>query len=235
MALLKKLPTPEQQIPALGEDPEYRPAAALLATLEAKHRALTDLIEMLELERHLRTRPLDSKSTTSLEQHARLRRLKAAVAATREPKAPASANELPEIAEALALIAGKPVRPPPDMAAQLAKLREDRDVIERAIRVQSEVVEDIRATKAYALAQRLADRNNALLIEHFRAAQELVRATAAVRALHADVTRAGYGLPRTDIMLSPLLRGALLLGNEVDWNSEIATLRRFLESKGLLP
>lgn len=220
-------------VPPLADDPEFAKAAALLAALSARYDLVKDVISLVELEEYLRPRAFDPRSPTDIEMRHRLRFLRAKVK-TAEAFEPASAAGRPEIEKALRLLEGADVPAPITPAAKLEQCRRQMAVLDEALRAQNEILEEIRARKALELAHRLARRNDELLVAHYRAAQELARTTAAVRELHAEILMAGYGPPRSDVMPAFLTRGALLLGSESDWNSDVAVVRRQLEQRGIL-
>jgi hypothetical protein len=236
MAMLKKLSIDDSQLPVppLAEDAEFAPAAQLLSALSARYELVKDVITLVQLEEYLRPRAFNPKSPADIEARHRLRFLRAKVKLGEIYEPVATAGVRPEIAKAMKLLQGEPVAAPITPAARLEQCHRELAVLDDAIRAQNEILEEIRARKALELAQRLARRNDELLVAHFRAAQQLVRATAAVRELHAAVIAGGYGPPRSDFMPAYLARGALLLGEETVHGSDISTVRRQLEQRGLV-
>lgn len=75
--------------------------------------------------------------------------------------------------------------------------------------------------------------NQAMLRTIFDAAQALSAAVSAERAMYARYLSAGYD-DRPDILFRPSLSSANRLGSADEWDSEINTLRRWLESLGVL-
>jgi hypothetical protein len=72
-----------------------------------------------------------------------------------------------------------------------------------------------------------------LQIEMYRAAQELVRSAARVRAFRTEMIAAGI-TPASQVIRMPPIRAPLFLGSESDWDSEISGWRRQLEAWNLL-
>lgn len=226
----------EPLVPDLHADPEFRQAEQLLSAFKAKLATLNDTILMLTLERDLVGRPSDDKSMLGAEIRARHAWLRASLATEAVGQAGAHASaDKPEIVAGLMLLRGERQDPTPDIPARIAKIREDVEVILAAIRAQSDVVETIRDRKSFELAERLRKHHDGMLLQAYRAAQELAVATTAIQSLHAEFHRRGYGAPRSDILPPVLTRGGQLLGRESDWSSDIAMTRRTLEARGIMP
>jgi hypothetical protein len=227
-----------RQIPNLSDDVEFAEANELLTRFNTKFTWLNDRLALLDIETYFATTPRGGEADTERDAllRARMAALRAGTATATDRSSTAAEQDqakAPEIAAGIAVLAGKDVATSVP-AEQLAKLRQDRETIRSAIFVQHAVVDDIRNRKSYDLAVWLKETNDRLIVEHYRCAQSVVRSTAAIEDLHQEIMRAGFGLPRSDLLPAPLLGGARALGKETDWGSQISMLRRRLEARGVI-
>lgn len=222
-------------IPDLRSDPEYAEAAGLLTAFEEKRREINDRILLLTIEHHFATRPKQSSSGNDADLRYQERKLRDALSKTSGKKPSVTdADQAPEIVAGIRLLRGEHIPPQPDRPSQIAKLREQLAVVDNAIMALAPVIEAVRSQKNFELSQRLAAYNNELTLNHYRACVEVVRSVAALRNLHTSVVRAGYGELRSDIAPETIARATLLLGLESESDSQVSTLRRHLEQRGIL-
>ena len=209
-------------IPPITDDAAFARAGDLLTALKA---------QLVEAERAVKIAELEpwagrgSKADQANVAH-QLRRLRAEQATVApNPKAPA-------LDRAIDLIFGKraPAATPADDTAQA---RQDIDTLGEAIGAQSEIVENLRGELSLAMAKQLSSEHRARVLALYRAAQALVRARDAETDLHSDLIAAGY-IYRADILPNFNLGGAYAIGSESTWDSQISTLRRTLEERGVL-
>jgi hypothetical protein len=222
----------EVVIPRLADDPQYAEATTLLSNFTDRLDWLRREKDRVDLDHYLSGREVNPKSETDRSLRARLALLNshaaAAPVALAAPDAPS-----PAIALALSVLAGQPVAPVLDHKAQIAEIWRQIDAIEAAIREQNEVCENIAGELTLRYAKQIKPAWDQVQIEWYRAAQELARQTKRVHQLRAAITAAGIR-SRSDVLAMPNVRSPLMLGDETNWNSEIAGWRRILEKLGIL-
>jgi hypothetical protein len=183
--------------------------------------------DALAIEDHLSRRPNDPRAEVMRE---RLRKHRGA----QKPEAPAAEPDMPRpVVAALELLraGARPTRV--DRKALIAQLEDDADVLREAIIAQTAVVDAIRSELSGELAVRLKSEYKALVVAQYRAAQALAAATDAEREFRRAVIEAGF-IWRTDLLSAPLLRSALILGSERDFDSDVSRMRRALEQQKVL-
>lgn len=242
MSILPSRPTrgdpAETVIPRIYDDPAYAEAVALLTAFQRRLAAIERDRMIITYELDFAGRQAEPASTTDSMLRARWAALVAEAAAEGSaPVAPAAAAKAPApsaaIAAAQALLAGEPVPVAPDHRARMVQIDRDHTLIRAAIFEQAEIVDQIAAELTFQYAKQLQPAWNALQLEMYRAAQELSRSTARVRAFRSAITAAGIG-SRSDILSMPNVRSPLILGNESQYDSEISGWRRILENMGIL-
>jgi hypothetical protein len=221
-------------MPRVADDPEFTTASALLATF-ADHLALLERQKMrLVLERELEGKAVDPRSANDAALRARLAALRAP-----PPPAPAMSGSAapptrsPAIGAAIAIVHGAPLPPTPDHAAKLAELDRRHAAIREAIFEQTAEVDRIANELSLKFCVQLQPRWDAAQVRMFRAAQDLAAAAQQVRDLRRDMVDAGIR-PLSQVIRMPPIRSPLVLGSEMDWNSELAGWKRLLDSWGLL-
>jgi hypothetical protein len=232
------------QIERIEADPRFK-KADVMQTLERELGSREAEIGALTAEEYL-GRPstsLGDPDGRTRGNKLRLHSRNAAIAARvvrHRASAPAQKGEEPEtgglpseVAEALALIADS--RPPSRLsrAKVIEQLRSDADVIRGAIFALRPIIDALRDELSSALAQRLGSAHRQLVLSQFRAAQQLAAATDAEAELRKTVIDAGF-VWRPDLLRGPQLRGALVLGSESTFDSDISRARRMLEELGIL-
>ena len=221
--MAKRLAPPER----IDADPRFAAASAILRTLEDGMRQIDREADALRVEDHLARQPGDARAPMMRE------RLKQLRSDTGRPAAPASSSDMPaSVSAALELLHGTRA-PRRDRRAALRQLEEDRAVIHEGIIAQTVVVDSLRDELSTALARRLTDQHRELVLAQYRAAQSLSAATAAEMALRREVTAAGF-IWKPELLPAPVLRSALLVGTESDFDSEISRTRRQLEELKIL-
>jgi hypothetical protein len=242
MALAAKLRTafaqddsPAARMPRVVDDARFAAASALLRTF-TDHLALLERQRMrLILERELEGKAVDPRSANDAGLRARLASLRAdpplvpaASGRTPLPHAPS-----PAIAAAIAIVHGAPLAAVPDHGAQLAEIDRRHAAIREAIFEQTDECDRIANELSFKFCLELQPRWDAAQVRMFRAAQALASAAQHVRDLRRDMVDAGIR-PLSQVIRMAPVRSPLVLGSEMDWNSELAGWKRLLDSWGLL-
>jgi hypothetical protein len=213
-------------IEPIATDTRFADALSLLHWLEDAHRRLKHRAAVLRAERWLERRPRDKRAMSGLEQ------LKRNCPVPAEQLAPPddSVKELSaEVASALGAEASRRLN--------REVMAEQCDEIDHAVRVrifaQKELVEQVRHELSVEQAQRVKPQQRAAVLAIFRAAQALAAAVDSEEALRATVLENGF-LWLPELLPSPKLHSALVLGSETDPGSEISRVRRLLEDLKVL-
>jgi hypothetical protein len=150
--------------------------------------------------------------------------------------APPKAGELPaSIREALTVFdSDEPVKFTPTRMARQTELQAKQEVVETGLRDAAEMVRALRDEIGDAQNRLVQKAHSALHVQLFRACQAVAEIAEQERATRAAVAAAGYTV-RTDILPAPaVLSALLLLGTELDYQSQISQFRRLLQARGLL-
>jgi hypothetical protein len=206
-----------------------------LRDLEKGQRRLEREISRLRAERHLERRPNDKRALAAL----KALESRAAEDGEASTATPAGASESPApsaVTEAFDIIndstpAASP--PPVDRNERADRLEKRLPKLLKGIRAQSELVEQLRYELSVELASRLKAHQRAAALAIFRAAQALAAAVDSEEALRATVLENGF-LWLPELLPSPKLHSALVLGSETDPGSEISRVRRLLEDLKVL-
>jgi len=212
------------------EDPRFAPAINDLRALKNGLRAIENELEALRIDNHLQYRPLDPRAALMKQ-----RREKHRSTVPPKPEVEASASALaPDVAAALALIRDGS-RPAPRIGRQAAieQLEKDRALVEKAIYVQTPIVDELRGEFEVDLVKRVKAQYAAMSLRLFRAQQTAAAITDEKLAFRQAFVATGARW-REDLLPSPSLGSALVLGSEDEWDSEISRARRFLEDRGAL-
>jgi hypothetical protein len=225
----------ESDIPVLENHPEFARVATLRRSLLAARDERQRQLDLLAVEGEL-ARPSGGCATgqraAMLRDHAK--RLRAAAPKAAPPAAVSEDDGLPPaITRALMLIGGNALAEEPDRDARLKKLRAEIRILELALGSAEGLLNEIRATQSFEVAQSLQVQNQAILRTVFDAALALSAAVSAERALYARYLSAGYE-DRPDVLIRPSLSSANRLGSTDEWDSEINTFRRRLEALGVI-
>jgi hypothetical protein len=226
MKTLRRLEPAESPPETLADDPSFAAEAATLAKLEAASARV-----LRELDWHqMRAAGSGGLSSTSPRRQAVERRI-----AVLGEEFSRQHDDGDVLAIALALADGdEGLASPPDREGRVAVLHGHDRLLRNAIAAQADIVDRIRSDLSVDHAERLRPAHDDLLIAIYRAAQALSCAMDAERQFRADaILSRGYSWCPS-IVPAPDLSGALLLGSETDFNSEIARWRRFLEARGVL-
>ena len=150
-------------ITLLADDPEF---ARLLVQRNALTRAATErreALELLAIQGELANAP--SATTPSPRKQMLARRADAL--ARKQPAAPAepiNADGVPPVIErALRIVAGETTAPEPDRAARLARLRNEAEIIDAALRAIVGMMDEVRADRSRAVAEALLPQHRAML------------------------------------------------------------------------
>jgi hypothetical protein len=226
MKTLRRLAPAESTPETLADDPSFAAEAATLAKLEAAAARVAR-----ELEYHqMRAAGGAGLSSASPRRQATEQRL---AALSEEFSRPHDDPDVLAIARALA-DGDEGLAAPPDREGRVATLRWHDRLLATAISAQAEIVERIRGDLSTDHAERVRADHDRLLIDIYRAAQQLSRAMDAERQFRADTIIARGYTWKPSLTPEPALGGALLLGSETDFGSELATWRRFLEARGTI-
>jgi hypothetical protein len=217
-------------ISTIAEHPRFAEATTILRTLESGYAAIEGEVDALRIEGYLARQPKGQRAEVLRN------RLKGhrAVNPDKHAPAPIPKDLAPTVAAAMELLnAGvRPVRR--DRKALIAQLEEDRDLLARAVREQQGVVDGLRDELSAQAAERLKAQHRELVLAQFRAAQQFAAATDALKELQRFVVVEGGYLWRADLLPAPSSRGALVLGSEIDFDSDVSRMRRLLEELTIL-
>jgi hypothetical protein len=195
-------------------------------TLQDGDYGLLRQLDILELEDHVGNVDKFKHDPRRAVHLARLAKLRATM--PQKAAGPVSADHPAAVLAGLELLRSKvPVRRV-DTRALKAQLRDGRGVLREALFAQHAVDLEIRDRLSMELAKKKAAEHRALVVTQFRAAQQLAAATDAIRNFHRAISEAGY-MSRPDLLPAPSSRGALILGSESDFDSEITKMRQTLE------
>lgn len=230
MTLARKSTPPEP----IESNERFASAAAILRTLQEGQRTLESRLDALRVEERLAFASTETDTQRS-RMRKRLAELRAAAPSTSTSGAQPD-SQLPSVVSAalellrtgVAPARGDTRRTRKDFAQDRERLEDDREIVHRAIVFQQSAVDAVHGDLS-ADAERArgaAHRERVLAI--YRAAQEFAAKVDALREADAEYTGAGYGR-RYDLNPAPMMRSALILGSEADWDSEISRVRRQLE------
>jgi hypothetical protein len=216
------------QLPRIDSVKPFAEASSILRTLEDGQRNIERSIDSLKIEGYLERRPKDSRAPLLRERLAENRKTSSnAIGSKKSDLAPA-------VTAALELIRnGSRSNTRASRESQIQQLEADRKLVHDAVIEQSTIVESLKSELSEQVARRMRDEHRALVLQQFRALQQVAAATDAERQFRSAVLEAGYAW-RADLLPAPLLRSALALGLETEGNSEITRTRLLLESWGLL-
>lgn len=219
-------------IEQLEANPRYAAAAEILRVLNHAMARIDTEIDVLNIERHLASRPNDPRAS-ALTNRLRSRRESLGKAAAESVPAAAQSAVPASVAAALHLI-NDGVRPRrQNRQAEIAQLEKDKEVIRDAIFEQQPIVDALRDDLSLEAAKRHAAAYQKLVLAIYRAAQALATAADAEREFRSDFAASGHSwVP--EIMRSFQLRATLILGSEHAVDSEISTARRYLEGAKIL-
>ena len=146
------------------------------------------------------------------------------------------AGELPaSIREALAVFdSDEPARFAPTRMARQTELQTKQEIVETGLRDARGLVKVLCDGIGDGQNRAVQKAHSALHVQLFRCCQAVSEAAEQERATRAAVAAAGYTV-RSDILPAPaVLSALLLLGSELDYQSQISQFRRLLQSRGLL-
>ena len=218
-----------QPLERIDANPRFAAAASVMRAIESGLGRLDADADAVRVSEDLRLNPSDPRAEVLDE---RLKRHRNAAPKAAEPAQ--SSSEMPApVRQALELLQGGERPRRVNRQAELTQLADDRDVLREGIIAAQSIVDAIRDELSAEVARRLVAEHRALVLSKFRAAQTLAAATDAERELFRSITEAGYVF-RPDLMPSPGLRAALVLGSEADHDSDVSRARRALEEAGIL-
>jgi hypothetical protein len=209
-------------------DPECQRLSAQLHQLQ---RGIDEREQTLELY-SIQTELSANTTLATGERKRRLRERETALKARLPgPKAkPTQVDGIdPIVAAGLRLAAGEMMPAPHDESAHKAQLRTELQQIQAALRLVSAQFDELRTARSAELAERLLPQQRAILRSKLDAALALSAACASERSLIAEVLVQGYE-HCAGILTSPPLDGAARLGAATEWDSQVATYRRTLET-----
>jgi hypothetical protein len=147
------------------------------------------------------------------------------------------AGELPSSIKAALTVfdsGDEPVRFTPTRMARQSELQAKQEVVETGLRDAAEMVRALRDEIGDGQNRAVQKAHGALHVQLFRALQTVSEIAEQERAMRAAVAAAGY-VARSDILPAPaVLSALLLLGSELDYQSQISQYRRLLQVRGLL-
>jgi hypothetical protein len=218
-----------KQIPNLEHiesNERFATAAAILRALQAGLAGIERERDALRIEDYLGQSRLREDPRADV-LRARLKQLRGP-APSAPQSSPAAANVPPAVHAALELLRAGTRPPRRDLQRALEQLVEDADIVHAAILAQQAIVDSLKDELSADVSRQCKSAHRELLLAQYRAAQLLAVATDAERELRRSVTGAGYTF-RDDLLPAPMLRSALILGSENEFDSEIARVRRQLE------
>ncbi len=225
-------------VPPIHDDPEIFAAVALVTQLSEGTNRLAREKEMMALEWRFGPGATESGVMPGGErdrrERARLALLQAELAANTAAttKAVQPHND-PAIAAALGVLGGDPLPPRNDRVARLQDLARKTAIIDTARRSAIMRRDELLADRSRDLSMALRPRHDAQLAEIYRAALALSRLVDAERDFRASLIAKGYD-PAPDQIGALNMGSLLLLGSERVWDSEISTIRRQLEDRGII-
>jgi hypothetical protein len=150
--------------------------------------------------------------------------------------APPKAGELPaSIREALTVFdSDEPVKFTPTRISRQLELQTKQEVVEAGLRDAMDMVRALRDEIGDGQNRLAQKAHSALHVQLFRALQVVSEIAEQERAVRSAVAACGY-VVRTDICPAPaVLSALLLLGSELDYQSQISQFRRLLQTRGIL-
>ena len=226
---------PVPEIPRFGlisEEPALQPVEATLNELRALHLRMSREVEILDLEARFAHRPPTGNSERDQLLAARLALLQKQTPPAAQQTA-TQGGQTQAVATALALADNSAPVPVTDKTARRADLARRLELVDLALREQEILADTIRADLSRSKSQEVQEQHNTLAVAMFKAAQAFARATSAERQLRAELLRGGYTIA-PDLISPPTLSAALVLGTEDQHDSQISTVRRHLEAKGII-
>jgi hypothetical protein len=153
--------------------------------------------------------------------------------AAKQASAPEGAPS--EVTAALELLRTGARPPRRDVRRVLEQLDRDIATVNEGLVAQKNIVACLKdeLSAQVQTARGIKSAWDAIRIAKYRAAQALAAATDDERALWRSIIEAGY-TRRDDLLPTPVLRAALVLGSESEFDSEISRARRWLESAEVL-
>lgn len=121
-----------------------------------------------------------------------------------------------------------------DTQTKRRELEKKIEIIWPAIVKQSELVDRLRGELSIAACQTLQDRHRKALANILEAARTLIAASAAERAVRAELLDRGFEVVES-ILPAPRLAAPLILGDERLQDSAISHFRRQLQGLGIDP
>jgi hypothetical protein len=135
--------------------------------------------------------------------------------------------------QALALLAGQQVEPPPDVPEQKRRLRQEIGILDAGLAVAEQRLDEVREQQTAAVAESLLDYHRGQLRKIYETAAALSEAVQAERQTISDFILAGYS-DASAILLRPSLSAAGRLGTLDMHDSEISTFRRRMQELGII-
>ena len=223
--------TPKAKLPSvtpIAENKRYADAVTILRMLETGQQQIREAADALRIDDYLLRRPQDPRAA---ELKARLKKHQAAT----PQKAPESTSDLPPaVVTALQLLTDGKRPAIRNRRSEIARLEADEALVEEAIRAQRPIVDSIRGELIVAQAGKDRAAHDTLVLAQYRAAQALASATDALAHFRSSRLVAGYAPWPFDLLPEPLMRAAVTLGSEDQWDSEICRVRRALEELKIL-
>jgi hypothetical protein len=139
----------------------------------------------------------------------------------------------PALSDALNLLAGQQIEPPPDVPEQKRRLRQEIGIIDAGLAVAEQRLDETREAQTTAVAETLRPFHNDQLRRIYEAAALLAEAVSAERQTISDFITAGYG-DASAILLRPSLAAAGRLGSLEMPESEISLFRKRMQEIGVL-
>jgi hypothetical protein len=226
-------PLDVDMIPRIYDDPRYVEKADLLSKFSRFMERLERARLQLVLERELSDKAPDPRSTSDTALRAKLAELRAEPPLAPEAPSAAPATASAAIHRGVQILNGETVAALPNHASRLAELDRLRDSMHDAVIEQTEAVDHIAVELTYEYAAPFDPAWKALQLQYYREGQQLSRTTTRIRALRAAFTANGFR-PRSDVFVTPNVRGPLIIGDESAWNSEISEWRKTVERLGIL-
>jgi uncharacterized membrane protein YccC len=218
-------------IQRLDDHPEFAERASVCRVLrEAKTKRQAQL-DLMVVTAALQSDPIGPRRDRQIESTDRLRRLADMPVSIPEP---AERDGMPAVlADALELLAGKPVEPAPDFEARKKLLRQELAVITGGLAVAEERLGETRQRLTDEVAESLRDYHRGQLRQIYETAAALAEAAQAERATVSSFLLAGYG-DASAILLRPSLAAAGRLGSLEMPESEISIFRQRMRELGII-
>jgi hypothetical protein len=223
--------TGESNLPKLVDHPDFIERSAVRAVLmEARGRrqAQLDLVTTLAWLRS------DSHIGEQRDQqNARVDQLRKIADMPQSIPQPPADGLPPALSDALNLLAGQQVEPPPDVPEQKRRLRQELAILDAGLAVAEQRLDEVREQQTTAVAESLLDYHRGQLRKIYETAAALSEAVQAERQTISDFITAGYG-DASAILLRPSLAAAGRLGTLDMHDSEISTFRRRMQKLGII-